>query len=86
MNKDKVVGEILEHSYKDKRMKKQVFIACRTKNKRIKNKAFTKLFYAFMKENPVKVVAKIESVDDKYYYAIFDRFEYDLLRIEEMRE
>lgn len=56
---NEVVKELLSHNYLDKGMKKQVFICKRSRKKRIQNKAFTKLFYAYMQEKPVSVIGKV---------------------------
>lgn len=64
---NEVTKTILKHKYKDNNMKKQIFIYTRSKNKRIQNKAFTKLFCAFMKENPVSIIGKVVLMNENYY-------------------
>jgi hypothetical protein len=77
---NEVIKQILEHSYKDGTMKKQVFIARRSKNTRIQNKAFTKLLYSFMKEKPVKIVTKVALDRKGKYIGVLDRIEPDVER------
>lgn len=51
-----IVETLLNHKYKDESMKKHVFILKRSKSKRIKDKAFSKLFYAYLEEKPVSII------------------------------
>jgi|APAga8741244001_1050109.scaffolds.fasta_scaffold24804_1 hypothetical protein len=78
---NEVIKQILEHNYEDKTMKKQVFIARRSKSTRIQNKAFTKLLYTFMKEKPVKIVTKVALDRKGKYIGVLDRIEPDTERM-----
>ena len=81
---NEVVKTILNHKYADEKMKRQVFICQRSRKMRIKDKAFTKLFYAFMKENPVKIIGETVLMSGKMYLE-FKRIEDDLARVVEAR-
>lgn len=63
-----VVEEILSHKYKNKAMRKQVFIYKRSKNTRILNKVFGKLFYAFLEEKPVAIIGEVVLMKGEYYF------------------
>ena len=51
-----IVKTLLNHKYKDESMKKYVFILKRSKSKRIKNKAFGKLFASYLKDVPMSII------------------------------
>lgn len=63
-----VVKEIVSYKYKDKTMRKQAFIYKRSKNKRIQDKSFNKLFIAFLEENPVKIIGDVVLIKGEYYF------------------
>lgn len=82
---NEVSKTILNHEYADPKMRKQVFICKRSRKSRIKDKAFTKLFYAFMEENPVKIIGKVVLMNSKMYLE-FKRIEEDITRAKELEE
>lgn len=77
---NEVSKAILNHKYKNAKMRKQVFICRRSRNKRIQDKSFTKLFYAFLEENPVSIIGQVVLVENKYYLEL-KRIEENLTRL-----
>lgn len=69
---NKVIKELLSHNYLDKGMKKQVFICKRSRKKRIQNKAFTKLLYAFMQEKPLSIICKVAKKNNSIYLELMN--------------
>lgn len=64
---NEVEKAVVDHKYADKSMRKNVAIYKHTKKKRIKDKIFNKLFYAFMKERDVVVTGEVVVRKGQYF-------------------
>lgn len=71
---NEITKAIVAHNYGTKHLRKQLHIFKRTKKTRIKDKAFNKLFYAFMDDKPVRVMGQVVLVSDYLYTVELKKF------------
>lgn len=66
---------LLNHEYLNSKMKKQIYIFQRSKKKRIRDKAFDKLFAAYTDDKPFSIIGDVVLMKYELYLEILNQTE-----------